>query len=92
MESRKVLSFYNFLNESKSETTKVVVLTGNVKGSKTSKSFVEECEKRGVECVTIDVNDAVIEKVTMRRLRLDEIIISTRSLLDGLAARERLKP
>jgi exopolyphosphatase/guanosine-5'-triphosphate,3'-diphosphate pyrophosphatase len=29
---------------------------------------------------------------TMRRLRLDEIIISTRSLLDGLAARERLKP
>jgi RimK family alpha-L-glutamate ligase len=63
MESRKVLSFFNFLNESKSETTKVVVLTGNVKGSKTSKSFVEECEKRGVECFTIDVNDAVIEKV-----------------------------
>jgi exopolyphosphatase/guanosine-5'-triphosphate,3'-diphosphate pyrophosphatase len=29
---------------------------------------------------------------TMRRLHLDEIIISTRSLLDGLAARERLKP
>jgi hypothetical protein len=29
---------------------------------------------------------------TMRRLRLDEIIISTRSLLDGIAARERLNP
>jgi exopolyphosphatase/guanosine-5'-triphosphate,3'-diphosphate pyrophosphatase len=28
---------------------------------------------------------------TMRRLRLDEIIVSTRSLLDGIAARERLK-
>ncbi len=29
---------------------------------------------------------------TMRRLRLDEIVVSTRSLLDGIAARERLKP
>ena len=28
---------------------------------------------------------------TMRRLRLDEIVVSTRSLLDGIAARERLK-
>jgi exopolyphosphatase/guanosine-5'-triphosphate,3'-diphosphate pyrophosphatase len=27
---------------------------------------------------------------TMRRLRLDEIVVSTRSLLDGIAARERL--
>lgn len=63
MESRKVLSFFSFLNESESESTKVVVLTGNVKGSKTSKSFVEECEKRGIECFTVDVNDAVLEKV-----------------------------
>ena len=29
---------------------------------------------------------------TMRRLHLDEIVVSTRSLLDGIAARERLKP
>ncbi len=29
---------------------------------------------------------------TMRRLRLDEIVVSTRSLLDGIAARERLNP
>lgn len=28
---------------------------------------------------------------TMRRLHLDEIVVSTRSLLDGIAARERLK-
>lgn len=63
MGSLKVLNFSNFLNEAKSEDTKVIVLTGNVKGSKTSKSFLEECEKRGVECHIVDVNDAVIEKV-----------------------------
>jgi RimK family alpha-L-glutamate ligase len=63
MYSRKVVNFSSFLNESLGEDTKVVVLTGNVKGSKTSKSFLEECEKRGVECHVIDVNDAVVEKV-----------------------------
>ena len=63
MQSLKVVSFLNFLNESKGDASKVVVLTGNVKGSKTSKSFVEECEKRGVECHVVDVNDAVVEKV-----------------------------
>lgn len=63
MRSKRVINFSSFLNESQTETTKVIVLTGNVKGSKTSKSFVEECEKRGVECHVVDVNDAVIEKV-----------------------------
>lgn len=63
MGSRKVINFSTFLNEAKTDSTKVIVLTGNVKGSKTSKSFLEECEKRGVECHVIDVNDAVIEKV-----------------------------
>jgi exopolyphosphatase/guanosine-5'-triphosphate,3'-diphosphate pyrophosphatase len=29
---------------------------------------------------------------TMRRLHLDSIIVSTRSLMDGIASRERLKP
>jgi exopolyphosphatase/pppGpp-phosphohydrolase len=28
---------------------------------------------------------------TMRRLHLDSIIVSTRSLMDGIASRERLK-
>jgi hypothetical protein len=59
----KVLDFWSFLNESKGETTKVIVLTGNTQGSKTSKSFAEQCEKRGVECYVVDVNQVVIEKV-----------------------------
>lgn len=59
----KVLDFWSFLNESKGETTKVIVLTGNTQGSKTSKSFAEQCEKRGVECYVVDVNHVVIEKV-----------------------------
>ena len=63
MASNKILSFGSFLNESKGEKTKVIVLTGNTKGSKTAKSFVEECEKMGVECHVVDVNQAVLEKV-----------------------------
>lgn len=59
----KILDFWSFLNESKTETTKVIVLTGNTQGSKTSKSFVEECEKMKVECYVVDVNKAVLEKV-----------------------------
>ena len=63
MSNKKILNFFSFLNEAKSETTKVIVLTGNVKGSKTSASFMEECKKRGVECHIVDVNDATLEKV-----------------------------
>ena len=63
MTSSKILNFGLFLNESKGEKTKVIVLTGNTKGSKTSKSFEEECEKMGVECHVVDVNQAVLEKV-----------------------------
>jgi len=63
MSAKKILNFLSFLNEAKAETTKIIVLTGNVKGSKTSASFKEECEKRKIECHIIDVNDAVLEKV-----------------------------
>ena len=59
----KFLDFFTFLNESKSETTKVIVLTGNIKGSKTSSSFADECKKNGVQCHVVDVNDVVLEKV-----------------------------
>jgi ribosomal protein S6--L-glutamate ligase len=63
MSAKKILNFLSFLNEAKAETTKVIVLTGNVKGSKTSTSFKEECEKRKIECHIVDVNDAILEKV-----------------------------
>lgn len=63
MISNNVLDFSSFLNEAKTETTKVVVLTGNVTGSKTSESFTKECKKRGIKCYIVDVNDVVLEKV-----------------------------
>ena len=44
------------------------------------------------ERADIIVAGCCILVATMRRLRLDEIVVSTRSLLDGIAARERLKP
>ena len=61
--NNKVLNFVSFLNESKTDGIKVIVLTGNVKGSKTSESFKEECEKMGAECHVVDVNEAVLEAV-----------------------------
>jgi len=63
MNSKKVLDFCSFLNESKSEPIKIVVLTGSATGSKTSKQFEAECDKRGIECHTVNVNDTVLEKV-----------------------------
>jgi len=62
MPINRVLDFFSYINESNIETTKIVVLTGNVKGSKTSTSFKEECNKRKIECYIVDVNEAIIEK------------------------------
>lgn len=45
-----------------------------------------------IDRADIIVAGCCILVATMRRLRLDEIIVSTRSLLDGIAARERLNP
>ena len=63
MLTNKVLDFWSFLNEAKGQKIKVVVLTGNTQGSKTSKSFEDECKKRGAECYVVDVNKAILEKV-----------------------------
>lgn len=63
MGPEKVLNFWNFINESKKEDIKVVVLSGNEKGSKTSKSFEKVCKRRGIECHTVDINNVVLEKV-----------------------------
>lgn len=63
MTPSRILNFWSFLNEAKAETTKIVVLTGTVEGSKTAKSFLEECEKRDIECYVVDVNEVVLEKV-----------------------------
>jgi ribosomal protein S6--L-glutamate ligase len=63
MLSNNVLDFYSFLNEAKTENIKVVVLTGNVTGSKTSDSFAKECKKRGIKCYIVDVNLVTVEKV-----------------------------
>lgn len=63
MSSDNILDFLSFINESKTENTKIVVLTGNVAGSKTSDSFLKECKKRGIKCYIVDVNDVVLEKV-----------------------------
>jgi RimK family alpha-L-glutamate ligase len=65
MSVEKVLDFWGFLNEaeSKGKKIKVIVLTGNTKGSKTSKSFEKVCKRRNVECHTVDINNVVLEKV-----------------------------
>jgi RimK family alpha-L-glutamate ligase len=65
MGSDKVLNFWGFLNEaeSKGESVKVVVMSGNTGGSKTSKSFEKVCKRRGLECHTVDINNVVLEKV-----------------------------
>jgi RimK family alpha-L-glutamate ligase len=63
MQSDNVLDFLSFINESKTENTKIIVLTGNVEGSKTSDSFLKECKKRSIKCHIVDVNDVVLEKV-----------------------------
>ncbi len=58
------LNFLSFLNEAKStEEIDIVILSGNSKPSKTSKSFVEECEKRGIVCNVVDVTTASLEKI-----------------------------
>jgi RimK family alpha-L-glutamate ligase len=64
MSVEKVLDFWGFLNEASTEKEiKVVVLTGNSAGSKTSKSFEKVCKKRGLECHTVDINNVILEKV-----------------------------
>ena len=58
------LSFNQFLNESEdSSQVEILILSGDSKPSKTSKSFMEECEKRNITCNVVDVNSVSLEKV-----------------------------
>lgn len=58
------LNFLSFLNESKeNDQVDILILSGSSNPSKTSKSFIEECEKRGIVCNVVDVNSASLEKI-----------------------------
>ncbi len=59
-----VLNFCNFLNESKEEKgVELLILSGTVKPSPTSKSFLEECQKRGIPCYVVNINNVQLEKI-----------------------------
>jgi glutathione synthase/RimK-type ligase-like ATP-grasp enzyme len=62
--SKPVLNFNSFINEAKDESQiEILILSGDSKPSKTSKSFLEECEKRGIVCNVVDVNKVTLEKI-----------------------------
>ena len=59
-----VLNFSTFLNESESsDGVEILILSGTTKPSPTSKSFVEECGKRGIVCNVVDINNITLEKI-----------------------------
>jgi RimK family alpha-L-glutamate ligase len=58
------LPFNQYLNESKEENQiEILILSGDSKGSKTSKSFEDECQKRDIPCHVVDINVVTLEKV-----------------------------
>ena len=58
------LDFYSFINEAKKNgKVEILILSGNEKPSPTSKSFIEECEKQGIVCNSVNVNNIKLEKV-----------------------------
>ena len=62
--AKPVLNFDSFINEAKDESqVEILILSGDSKPSKTSKSFLEECEKRGIVCNVVDVNKVTLEKI-----------------------------
>ncbi len=63
METKTILDYSSFLNESKQDAIKVIIFTGKSNGSPTTKSFEAVCEERGLECHVIDINNALLEKV-----------------------------
>lgn len=65
MENASVaLDFDSFINEAKRNgKVEILILSGNEKPSPTSKSFMEECEKRGMVCNSVNVNNISLEKV-----------------------------
>ena len=60
----KALDFSSFINEAKKNGgVEILILSGNEKPSPTSKSFIEECEKQGIVCNSVNVNNIKLEKV-----------------------------
>ena len=60
----KALDFSSFINEAKQNGgVEILILSGNEKPSPTSKSFIEECEKKGIVCNSVNVNNVKLEKV-----------------------------
>lgn len=58
------LDFDSFINEAKKNgKVEILILSGTEKPSPTSKSFLEECEKQGITCNSVNVNNSRIEKV-----------------------------
>jgi RimK family alpha-L-glutamate ligase len=59
-----VLNFQSFLNESEDPSSvDILILSGTENPSPTSKSFLEECEKRNIPCHVVDINNIVLEKI-----------------------------
>jgi len=60
----RALDFMSFINEAKDNgKVEILILSGNEKPSPTSKSFIEECEKQGIVCNSVNVNNIKLEKV-----------------------------
>jgi hypothetical protein len=60
----RALDFMSFINEAKDNgKVEILILSGNEKPSPTSKSFIEECEKQGMVCNSVNVNNIKLEKV-----------------------------
>ena len=60
----RALDFMSFINEAKDNgKVEILILSGNEKPSPTSKSFIEECEKQGMICNSVNVNNIKLEKV-----------------------------
>lgn len=60
----RALDFTSFINEAKnSGKIEILILSGNEKPSPTSESFIEECEKKGIVCNSVNVNNIKLEKV-----------------------------
>lgn len=62
--AEKALDFSSFINEAKKNGgVEILILSGSEKPSPTSRSFIEECEKQGMVCNSVNVNAIKLEKV-----------------------------
>lgn len=73
MSDKRFLDFASFLNEAEDNgSSKIVILSSSANPSKTSKSFLEECEKRSIECLAVNVNSVKLKKLYNGHLLTDE--------------------